>query len=209
MNRAELSWALSAALAHAGKPPALSFVGIEHRKDWLYVYSTDRYSLGIARIPYPDTPVANGYARNLLTAKEATELERWIRPGYVAEREQNVAYTATDTELHFSDGVDSTAFTAGRDSKLDELLALVSAAISLPLEWDSVALNPAFVSRFTKAIRDGSRFVRLEPKRAKGSGVWLATVGSDFVGLVMNLAYSFTPAADLADWPITAKEQTA
>jgi hypothetical protein len=50
MNRADLSWALSAVLPHAGRPPRPSFVGIEHHENHLYVYSTDRYTLGIARI---------------------------------------------------------------------------------------------------------------------------------------------------------------
>src|SRR3954465_3710556 len=95
MNRADLSWALSAVLPHAGRPPRPSFVGIEHHENHLYVYSTDRYTLGIARV---ETRVESVSCQ--LTPKEATELEQFVRPRLVREREQGALLVTEGNELH-------------------------------------------------------------------------------------------------------------
>lgn len=210
MNRADLSWALSAVLPHAGRDPRPSFVGIEHCGEWLYFYATDRYTLAIARIPYTDVPVQNGYAHLLLSTKEATELERFVRPVRVADKEANVAYSATVDELHIGLDDESGVFDATPDTgQFDSLLTRVKTVRETAVEWQPVTIDPAFLARFAKAKRDDTP-VRIEPKHGGKAGALLVTAGSDFIGVAMEIAYDHpTSVPDFSSWPTIERKAAA
>lgn len=201
MNRADLSWALSAVLPHAGRPPRPSFVGIEHHENHLYVYSTDRYTLGIARV---ETRVESVSCQ--LTPKEATELEQFVRPWRVAEREQEVVLLIHDNELHvgfWGKGDDDSAVFETIEPVLNwqAFLDLTALGLARETQWQSVTVNPAFLARFAKADRDGN--IRMEPKQGKETGSLLVTAGDSFIGLAMQIAYSQpATAVDFPSWPL-------
>lgn len=202
MNRQELSWALRAVIPHAGG----TTVGLEQRHDWLYVYATDGYTLGVARVPIPSfVPL-----QHTLTAKEAIELEHYVRPNLVAEKDGMVGGAVRDTELHIGIADESGVF----DAKLapDGLtlpMRLIHHAIDLRREWTPIAVNPAYLARFLRA-GDALRFeAKSEFRSVKGeeSGALLVTSSdNNFTGLVMNLAYAFTPALHLVGWPLLQSE---
>lgn len=209
MNRAEMSWALSAVLPHAGRYPRPSFVGLEHRGDWLYVYTTDRYTLAIARIPCD--PFKNvereRFAEHTLSVKESTELERYVRPNRVAEKDEKVLYAVTDNELHIGLADESAVFEASSpDGEFEYLLGLVNTARGTAVEWQPVTVDPAYLARFAKAKR-GDGPVRIEPKAGNQSGALLITAGEDFIGLAMGIAYAHPlPAVDFTSWPFPERK---
>lgn len=204
MNRADLSWALSAVLPHAAKPPRPSFVGIEHHENHLYVYSTDRYTLGIARIECTSDRVISCQ----LTPKEATELEQFVRPRRVPERVQEAQLVVEGNELHVGGWLDvqceyeSAVFeTIAPVLNWQAFLDLTALSLARETQWQSVTVNPAFLARFAKADRDGN--IRIEPKQGKKNGSLLVTAGDSFIGLAMQIAYSQpATAVDFPSWPL-------
>ena len=190
MNRQELSWALSAALPHAGKGK-IGGIWLESRNGLLYVYATDSYTIGVASVadPHPSRISAK------LTPKEAGELERWIRPQLVADRELGVGLAQRGNEMHIAysapDGeTDSAVFDCEDGSHLDAIFTLINAAEAKPLEQRPIGINPAFIARFVKA----GEAVRIEWKEWGSRMGALFVQAPNFVGLAANLEYSFTPA---------------
>lgn len=205
MNRADLSWALSAVLPHAGRYPRPSFVGLEHRGDWLYVYTTDRYTLAIARVPL--TEGQQGYVHHTLSVDEAKEIERYVRPSRVSEKDELVRYAVTDSEFHVGLPDESAVFGAGlSDDEFDKLLATVQSVRETAVEWQPIKVDPALLARFAKAKREDAP-VRIEPKVGNAAGALLISAGEDFIGLAMEIAYEFpSPVTDFASWPFPERK---
>jgi len=197
MNRSDLAWALTAALPHAGttKGPV---VGLQGRDGALYVYSTDSYTAGIARIP--SATECNGLDLHLPKA-EAADLLRFVRPTRVAEHEQEVTFMHVNGELHVAFRVP--ARTADDESavfecvtaelSLDTLLDLCRGIAHLPTGGNLV-FQPPLMAKFGKAQRHETDRLSIYPHEGNDRyGVALATVGENFVGAVAGLALDPVP----------------
>lgn len=201
VNRGDLAWALAAVLPHCGKTEATAVVGLEPYGDALYAYASDRYTTGIARIrPFTDL-------HECLSTREATELMRFVRPGRVAEHEQEIILGHDLGELHVgyvdADGelLDSAVFeTVTGQLSLGPLLAAVDCLDSAPLEFDELIFQPSLVAKFAKAQRAETDRLRILPRRViDRNGAAVVTVGTDFIGAIAGLTYDQLGTATVAD----------
>lgn len=188
-TRTELGWALKAVLPHCGSQvKQLDMVGISRS----YVYATDGYTAGIARCD------STGVAR--LTSRDASDLQRWVRPTTKKTEDQPVVLKVTDTELHVGlldaddQLVDSTVYELDtrRPELEDEIVGWIRQTEHLIAGGDLLAYKPDLFARFDKARREETDRLRLYPKctdRLGGVlvGVGLVTVGDDFLGLIHGL----------------------
>src|SRR6266568_835321 len=191
MNRADLAWALRAVLPHAAGGRN-GVIGSEPLGNVTYFYATDHYTTGIARV--------NDYAGWCwqMSAKEATELMRFIRPERVADRAQEIVYVQLSQELHVGYGeggqiepVTAVFETVEHEVKLETLIGFISQLNDAPVEWDELIYQPKVFERFTQAEREksGDR-LRILPKHAiDRNGAAIVTVGSDFLGAIAGLTY--------------------
>lgn len=213
MKRVDLAWALGAVLPHAGtEKQGLNQVGLEFRAGQLYVYATDRYTVGIARVN------EGADIRGALPAKEATDLMRFVRTDYVPEREDDIAYALAPNELHIGfarqvnkDGTreeDSAVFELTEpkvpfDFLLDWLMRLNDAEP----EWDELILQPKLAEKFAKASRNDTDRLRITPRHATDVfGAAVVTVGSDFLGAIAGMTYDQLGAATVADFLNTERQ---
>jgi hypothetical protein len=170
VNRGDLSWALSAVLPHAGSRASnTDWVGLAYREGASYAFATDKYTLGVARIP-------NGADVDLvLPAKEATELERFVRPSYKDEHEGDVVYAIQPGEFHIGfdrqvhrDGTteeDTAVFeTVEAGVDLDYLFDYIRATLAKPAEFDECIYQPDLMQKFAKAKRVGTDRLRIFPR---------------------------------------------
>jgi hypothetical protein len=207
VNRGDLSWALSAVLPHAGSRASnTDWVGLAYREGVSYAFATDKYTLGVARIP-------NGADVDLvLPAKEATELEQFVRPSYKDEHEGDVVYARQPGEFHVGfdrqvhrDGTteeDSAVFeTADAGVSLTYLFDYIRFVLAQPTEYDECIYQPSLMQKFAKAKRVGTDRLRIFPRRLSDAyGAALVTVGTDFVGAVAGLTYDELGTATVADF---------
>jgi hypothetical protein len=207
VNRGDLSWALSAVLPHAGSRASnTDVVGLAYREGASYAFATDRYTLGVARIP-------NGAGFELwLPAKEATELEQFVRPSYKDEHEGDIVYALQPGEFHIGfdrqvhrDGTtqeDSAVFdtTEGR-IELDPLLNFIQRLHEAPVEFDELIYRCEAVVRFTKAKRAATDRLRIIPRHTSDRhGAAVVTVGTEFLGAISGLTYDELGPATVTDF---------
>lgn len=187
-TRAELGWALKAVLPHCGSQVKhLDTVGISRQ----YVYATDGYTAGIARCDSTTT------AR--LTCRDASDLQRWVRPTTKKTEDQPVVLKTTDTELHVGllDADDQLADSAvyqldtRRPGLEDEIVGWLQRADRMAEGNGELVYRPDLFARFDKARREETDRLRLYPKDTYRNdslvGVGLVTVGDDFLGLIHGL----------------------
>ena len=210
MKRVDLSWALKAVLPHVGTEAAgLKHVGLEYRAGQLYVFATDKYTAGIARVNDGINVCGS------LSKEEATELEQFVRTSYKTEEEDDLAYAEQPGELHigFARQIDRLGERAEDSAvfelddpgtpSLDYLLETIARVNGQPVEWDEQIYQPKLFERFAKAER-GDR-LRVFPRHADDRrGVAIVTVGQDFLGMISGLTYDEEGPATLAEWPLPA-----
>lgn len=194
MKRSDLSWALSSVLPHVGRNHEYTdCVGITTRDGVGYVFGTDRYTVGVARVE-----AATDDIDVRLSAKEAVELERFVRPSYKAEESGLLSFATRDLELHVGlerqthrDGTtesDTTFFDAKTHRlTLDYLLDTVGELYGLPESLAGLIHAPATLERFTKAGRTDADRLTFYPRKTPLSGAAVVTVGADFVGMIAGL----------------------
>lgn len=193
MIRADLSWALSSVLPHAGKLAPYSVVGLSETSDDLaQVWATDGYTTGIARL---SSMLDEALGTVVLPASEARDLERFVRPTRVGERTEavNLVYVGSLCELHVATESDSAVFECTEHSlTLDYLLDAVNRILALPYESaQGLDYQPDLFARFSKAKRSETDRLTLYPRRPSNgrNGVAVVTVGSDFLGAISGLTY--------------------
>lgn len=186
-TRAELGWALKAVLPHCGSQvKQLDTVGISRS----YVYATDGYTAGIAKCD-STTPAR-------LTSRDASDLQRWVRPTTKKTEDQPVVLKVTDTELHVGllDAdrlVDSAVYQLDtRRPNLEQMLnGWVNQVDRMAEGNGELVYKPDLFARFDKARREETDRLRLYPKDTyRGDslvGIGLVTVGDDFLGLIHGL----------------------
>jgi len=186
VNRADLTWCLSAVLPHVGRNEQTALVGLTVRDGLLFACATDRYTFGIARIP------CQGDALSVtLPAKEATELMRFVRPSKVAEQSEQVDYVGSLSELHVAISDESAVFEATPGSRiLDGLLDLARRIYAGPDDPEHLVFAADFAARFSKAKRTDTDFLSIHPRRfLDRNGVAVVTVGDDFIGGICGVAH--------------------
>lgn len=187
MRRDDLAWALTAVLPHCGSLPELATVGIESGLRSTYLYATDRYTVGVARIG-----PALGFSATL-PKSEAADLLRFVRPDKVAEQAESVETLLGDRGgLHIALQSDSAIFeTEPTVFTFADITLLLHSIKALPNEFERLEYNPAFASRFAKAKREANDRLCITPKRFKGrNGVALVAVGKNFLGAIAGLSYA-------------------
>lgn len=217
MRRADLAWALSAVIPHAGTATqGLNHVGLERRASWLYVYATDRYTSGIARIP--DGIDVHNVA---LPVKEANDLMRFVRTDYVSEKEDDLAYALAPGELHIGferqidkhgNRKDDSAVFELTEPKvsLAYLLEYITRVNAIQPEWDELILAPKLCEKWAKATRSESDRLRIMPRHVSDRrGVAIVTVGSDFIGAISGLTYDQEGPSTVAEFLETEMEVAA
>lgn len=196
MNRADLAWALSSVIPHAGRTPETAFVGIDSREGHTYAFATDKYTAGIARID-DGTDI-----RLYLSPSEATELMRFVRPTRVPERVQEVSYAQRPGELHVGFDDDSAVFeTLAAGVTLNWMFDYIDRLQDSLAEWDELIYQPKLMEKFAKAQREETDRLRILPRHA--NEVWgaaIVTVGADFVGAIAGLTYDQLGSATVADF---------
>jgi hypothetical protein len=182
VNRASLSYGLTACLPHAGQT-----VGIERG----LVYATDMYTTGLARVAGESVYAA-------LPLGEARDLAKFVKPLRKAQEVEEVQMLVDNDELHVGVGDDSAVFALASEYVhvgLDLLLRSLEVLYGLPDDRRELILNPSFAARFARAARDGDR-LRLYPRLSvipRTRGVALVSVGDAFVGAVAGLAHDDAP----------------
>ena len=185
MNRSEASWALQAVLPHAGQ-----HITIEGP----HIFGTDKYTTGLARVlaPLVDAPA-------FLPVAEARDLERFIRPRLVRDRDERIQALAQDGQLHVACGDDSAVFDLLAEGwTLAGCLALLDSLYHLPDDRRELILRPDWAAKFAKAKREENDWLRVYPrmtKRPLDRGVAMVSVGADFVGAIAGLAHDDAPNA--------------
>ena len=195
MRRDDLGWALTAVLPHCGSLPELATVGIESGLRGTYLYATDRYTIGVARIGS-----ALGFSATL-PKSEATDLLRFVRPDKVAEQAEAVETLLDDRGgLHIALQSDSAVFeTEESRFNFTDITLRLRLLEALPNEYERLEYNPSFTVRFAKAKRESNDRLGITPKRFKGrNGVALVTVGKDFIGAIAGLAYEQSERSTVA-----------
>ena len=200
MNRGDLAWALGAVLPHVGTTKG-QYVGMRARGGWLYVYATDHYSAGVARIPLG---AERAHLRNLYTdmsKSEAQDLMRFVRPTKKAHDDECLTVLVSGDngdELHVGTAEDSAVFDLATDTQpvtLDLLLGLIERITNLPIETTGIIQQPSLPAKFAKAQRyETDRlclypFTQCERPDRPSYGVAVVTVGKHFVGTVAGLTH--------------------
>lgn len=193
MRRDELAWALTATLPHCGTSESLATVGLVSGLRSVFLFATDRYSVGIARIPGTDVNA-------VLPKSEAADLLRFIRPGKVAEQSGEVEALVAENGLHIAIQSESAVFeTVGVPFGLGDLTSRLAVIEALPDDYERLEYNPSLMVKFAKAKRDVADRLRVYPKRANDrNGVALVTVGNDFLGAIAGLSYTQEEAVTVA-----------
>jgi hypothetical protein len=210
VNRADLSFALSAVLPHCGKTAQTELVGLEYLQGVTYVYATDTYTLGIARITEGAADIDIRLPRS-----EATDLMRFVRPGNKAEQVEELAFGRRDGEFHVGYGEEKESevyeVSADRTLTLSYLFEYVDRLTACPFDWDEAIYQPKIMERFAKAHRVETDRLRLLPRRViDRNGAAVVSVGTDFIGAVAGLTYDDLGTATVADFlNLTTKEKAA
>lgn len=195
MRRDDLAWALTAVLPHCGSQPHLATVGIESGLRGTYLYATDRYTIGMARIG-----PALGFSATLPKG-EATDLLRFVRPDKVAEQSEAVETLLDDRGgLHIALESDSAVFeTVTPAFSFSDITLRLRLLEALPNEFERLEYNPSFAARFAKAKRESNDRLCITPKRFKErNGVAIIMVGKDFLGAIAGLRYGQSERSTVA-----------
>lgn len=224
-KRDDLAWALSAVLPHAGSGAATSCIGMHEHAGTLFVYATDKYTAGIARLPVEGTfspVVISTGVRN----GEAGELEKYVRPGKVAEKSNTLelltaelsshGYDSSydDRELHVAvhdehrEG-DSAVFWQRPAALLQvDLWGGISRTLELyrerlATELREYTFSPALLARFSRAGRYGNDRLRMHPYAIAGARlgtVATVTVGEHFLGAIGGMEHEEGMESILESW---------
>jgi hypothetical protein len=209
VNRADLSFALNAVLPHCGKTAQTELVGLEYLQGVTYVYATDTYTLGIARITEGAADIDIRLPRS-----EATDLMRFVRPGNKAEQIEELAFNSSRPgEFHVGYGDESEVYEVSNDHTLTlhYLFDYIDRLTACPFDWDEAIYQPKIMERFAKAHRVETDRLRLLPRRViDRNGAAVVSVGTDFIGAVAGLTYDDLGTATVADFlNLTAREVAA
>lgn len=196
--RSDLAWMLSAVIPHCHRVKSvhLAKVGLTERADHLYAYALDGYSAVVAR-----SPLLRGHgeafdvrlpARPSIGANdEANDLLRAIRPGTVAERDQEVELLANDRELHVAlPDQDGTVYANMKEGPtLTSVLQLIGAVSLMPDDRRDLTYNPVLLGKLATAQRHNADRLTFFPKRNdKGRvGIMAFTIGSEFAGICSGM----------------------
>jgi hypothetical protein len=209
MNRGDLAWALGAVLPHVGTTKG-PYVGIDRRDSQIYVYATDTYTAGIARIPLATESDGFGY-RYSMSKGEAQDLMRFVRPTKKAHDTEELTVRAVGMELHVATAEDSAVFDLVTDNPvtLDLILDVIRATADLPVEMFGIIQQPSLAAKFAKAQRYDSDRLRVYPFGGWGdiNGLAVVTVGEHFIGAVAGLTYE--PSSVLESFGILLRNSDA
>lgn len=198
MRRDELTWALNAVLPHCGNTAATNLVGIAPRLRGVFLYATDRYTIGVARIDAGSMALGDA----ALSKREATDLMRFVRPSRVSEQEEAVELLTAPGELHVGTPDDSAVFeTVARPYSFEQLVSRLELLEALPAERADQEYGPDILARFAKAKRNEADRLLVRPRRyADRNGVAIIRSGSDFLGAVAGLTYGASGNTTLAEF---------
>jgi hypothetical protein len=194
MNRGDLAWALGAVLPHVGTTKG-KYVGMDRRDGNAYVYATDTYTAGVARIPLLGAgAVAFEHPfRYSMSKSEAQDLMRFVRPTKKAHDTEELTVQAVGMELHVATAEDSAVFDLVTDNPvtLDLILDTIRATADLPVEMFGIIQQPSLAAKFAKAQRYDTDRLRVYPFGGWGdiNGLAIVTVGEHFIGAVAGLTY--------------------
>lgn len=201
MNRADLSYQLRACIPHAGgrKWPN---VGLYAAMGELWVWAANPYTVCVTRRPSETVLQAVE-----LSAKEAGDLARWVRPQLKDDEAQPVTFAVRDAELHvLAEGRTVTVKGEGRvleetsvfelspsdddTFSLDALCNHIDHLFNLPVDSRPSVYNPSLYESFSQAKRlEGDRMT-VWARRAHGSakiGVGVVVVGDSCIGAVAGM----------------------
>jgi hypothetical protein len=188
MKRSDLTWALGAVLPHVGTTKG-PYVGMEGRDGQAYVYATDTYTAGLARIPLG----AVDFWNLSMSKSEAQDLMRFVRPTKKAHDTEDLTLRDLVEELHVATAEDSAVFDLATDNPvtLDLILDTIRATADLPVEMFGIIQQPSLVAKFAKAQRYDTDRLRVYPFGGWGdiNGLAIVTVGEHFIGAVAGLTY--------------------
>ena len=188
MKRGDLAWALGAVLPHVGTTKG-PYVGIEGRDGQAYVYATDTYTAGIARIPLG----AVDFWNLSMSKSEAQDLMRFVRPTKKAHDTEDLTLRDLVEELHVATAEDSAVFDLVSDNvvTLDLILEVITRTAVLAAEMSGIIQQPSLAAKFAKAQRYNADRLHIYPRIGWGniSGIAVVTVGEHFIGVVNGLTY--------------------
>lgn len=217
MNREDLSFALRAVLPHAGRSGPTAWVGIHVGAGEARVYATDDLTFGVARIA---TPPGGDTGTLWLSTKEATELERFVRPTLKAHKEETITWEARGQELHIGcdqgtkDGFQAVVFDLIEPQSTIEHYMRLIAEISKSATSIVMAADPALMSRFAAAKRSDGDRIWWHARQAIGLGgrpfvKWIGAVEDYFIGAIAGMSIENYQADPLASFSNPHKEQAA
>lgn len=167
--------------ATAAELPVLNAIRLRGNGDVLTATATDRFRLGVTRIPVEPT----GWFETLLSVADAKRLLAWFKPQRGIEG--MLRLTVTDNTLRV-EATDVLAFGVSAASveflrvpgTYPSVESLVAKALQAPQGTEGLAFNPVLLAPFAKV--PGT--LRVKP----GAGMSQPTVfeGENFIGLLMH-----------------------
>lgn len=194
VNRADLRWALTAVQPHVDKLTKAPYICLDGRATGvLYVYATDTYTFGIARVPF------TGHLPEIvyLPRKELQSLATFVKPKNKAQESYSVDLAVEGPEMHVGLGdeqpgdeyLDTAVYETGEGSvTLSFLLGAISRLSARAVETREYTFLPSLWARFGAAERETGDRLRIDPHIAHASRageditVAVVTVGKDFIG---------------------------
>lgn len=204
ITRESLTWALNAAIPHAGKLQATNVVALESVQDGderaLAVYGTDRYTFGVAYVWQHN--LDDVYAP--LSRREATELLRFVRPDKVAEQKQEVKLLSPGSgDLHVGirdDGgiVDSAVFELREAEFVHQDLSDLFGRLWNLQPARLTRFNPELLARFAKVSRGDTDRMEFRPVYRDKTGGMAVAMQEHFIGGIAGMSES-VPSLDTKD----------
>lgn len=215
MNRADLAWALNAVIPHAGTAAqGLNFVNLTSHNGGLFVYATDKYTTGIARVNdgLPGIDVA-------LTVKEATDLMRFVRPSLVGDRE---AYVYAELQWDETEPAELHVGFKSKDEEFESEVYEVAGEPALSLGFtlgylrrlndeapseEDLIVQPKLVEKFAKAARETTDRLWIVPRNIDDRhGGAIVACGQNFIGAISGLTYDELGEATVASFLTDQRE---
>lgn len=211
VNRQDLSWALQAVLPHAGSKSTVNF-----EPDWLY--ASDGYTIGMT----PLVGVQGETGPFFMQPRECAELERWVRPRLVGEREQPVLLHLAEDGLHVGRADETAVYDwtepgpANPQRPAAEVLAFIRRLYANPQTSadDLRVFNPDYAARFAAAKRDKGRdevpdALVMHARQGIQMGAAVVTVGDNFIGALMGLTYEQAVVSPLLEEVLDLRSEAA
>lgn len=194
----KLCQALAAVVPHAGAMDSLEWLRIDIAGDTLTAYTTDRYTIGLARI---DGEAIIDCDRDLwsidILADDAKLIAAIFKPG--KDQQASIRLHATTTDLTITDVsglVTGRELTVGATTSVEHLASVPRLVAKAALDADQSVITSASAALWVTGPKQWAKFIKSATNYPRESIVveahepnrpFLITIGEHFIGLLMPI----------------------